>query len=199
MNNKKKNKKIILIVLLFLLVTIISFVSGGSFSKYITQVEGSGVIKAAKWAFSVNGQTAALNTINLFQTCDANTLIDGKIAPGTSGSFDIQIDATGAEVGIDYEVQVPAEGYIPENMIFSYNGYTSHTLSGLVPYLKGTIGALDEDKTALLTINWEWPYQPESTNEKIIKESDEKDTDDGQHLEQTRIDLVIIGKQVQPA
>ena len=199
MNNKKKNKKIIILAILLLLVTIISFVSGGSFSKYITQVEGSGVIRAAKWAFTVNGETASLNTINLFQTCDANTLIDGKIAPGTSGSFDIEIDATGSEVGIKYEVQVPAEGYIPENMYFSYNGHTSHTLSELVPYLQGTIGALDEDKTVLLTINWEWPYQPNSTNTEEIKASDAKDTNDGEHLERTRIDLVVIGKQVEPA
>lgn len=198
MKNRKRNIKIVLLAVLLILINIVVFMSGGSFSKYITQVEGSGVIRAAKWAFSVNGQTAALKTINLAQTCDASTLVDGKIAPGTSGSFDICIDATGAEVGIEYEVQVPSEGYIPENMKFSYNGNTSHTLSELVPYLKGTIDAQEENKTKVMTIEWEWPYEPDTTNLDTIKESDAKDTNDGEHLYQSRIDLVIVGKQVEP-
>lgn len=38
--------------------------------------------------------------------------------PGSSGEFNLQIDATGSEVDIDYQVNVLEEKNIPRNMKF---------------------------------------------------------------------------------
>ena len=193
---KKINKKRIILVILILLVTLISFIGGGSFSKYISQVDGNGVFEVARWAFSVNGQTESIGTINLLKTANPETVTQGKIAPGTIGSFDITVDASGAQVGIDYDISFPREEKGPQNIVYSANGHTSKTLVGLQPYLKGTINADDPQRTRTITITWEWPFEPNTSNQAEITTSDNKDTVDGQNLTQFEFDIVVSGKQV---
>ena len=48
---------------------------------------------------SLPGQLADCSICLLY-----TSVVDGVIAPGTSGSFDILLDGTGSEVGIDYIV-----------------------------------------------------------------------------------------------
>src|SRR5699024_12155209 len=49
----------------------------------------------------VNGQAQEVQTINLASTCNNETLINNKIAPGTEGAFNIIVDGTGSDVGIE--------------------------------------------------------------------------------------------------
>ena len=98
------NKKKIVLIVAILSMIVVSFMGGQSFSKYVSQVKGYGQFDIAKWSFLVNGQESSMNTIDLSSTCNNETLIDNKIAPGTEGNFNIEIDATGSEVGIQYQV-----------------------------------------------------------------------------------------------
>ena len=65
---KKSKKKIILFALLILIIILLLVFQGGSYSKYLTEVNGTGVIEVAKWAFLVNGQTASITPLNLAST-----------------------------------------------------------------------------------------------------------------------------------
>ena len=103
-----KMKKII-IVAVILLALVLLFIGGNTFSKYVTEVNGKGVANVAKWSFKVNNNEAQIQTINLASSVDNTTLVDNKIAPGTSGNFEIKIDATGAEVGINIHWEWPYE------------------------------------------------------------------------------------------
>ena len=87
----------------------------------LVYVKGKGVIEVAKWAFLVNGETASITNINLGKTYTAETLAQNTIAPGTRGSFDIVIDASGSEVGIDYDVKFLNQTNKPANLKFKYN------------------------------------------------------------------------------
>ena len=194
---KKSKKRIILFIILILLIIFMALLSGGSYSKYLTQVNGKGVIEVAKWAFLVNGETASVTNINLAKTYKAETLAENTIAPGTNGSFDIKIDATGSEVGIDYKVVFQNEENKPQNLQFTYDGHTVNTIKELEQFLKGTIEANSSEKIKIMTIEWNWPYETGNLeNEKSIQ--DEEDTNDGKLLEQYKFDIVVTGTQVKP-
>lgn len=192
---KIKKQKIILIVLFLIISAILLF--GYSYSKYITQVNGKGVIDVAKWAFLVNGETASITNLNLAQTYRADTLVANKIAPGTKGSFDIVIDTTGSDVGIDYNVAFTNEVSKPSNLKFSYEGNTANSVKELEQFLQGTIAANAEEKIKTMTIEWEWKYETGTTEEEIIN-YDKKDTTDGKSLEQYQFDIIVTGSQVEP-
>lgn len=193
---KKSKKKGIFIALLVLLV-VGMFLLGSSYSKYITQVDGKGVIEVAKWAFLVNGETASITNLNLAQTYQKDTLVANRIAPGTRGSFDIIIDATGSEVGIDYKVAFANETNKPNNMKFYYNGTTANSIKELETLLTGTISAEAENKVRTMTVEWEWSYVTGEVEEEISLQ-DGIDTRDGQTLSQYQFDILITGTQVEP-
>lgn len=194
---KKNKKRIILIVLLLLLLLFIVLLKGGSYSKYLTQVKGKGVIEVAKWAFLVNGETASITNINLAKTYKAETLAQNTIAPGTKGSFDIKIDTTGSEVGINYEVKFENENSKPQNLYYTYDGHTVSSIKELEPFLIGTIDANSSQKTKTITIEWNWPYETGNTeNEKLAQ--DIKDTNDGKILKNYSFDVIVTGTQVEP-
>ena len=121
-----KKKKIILIVL-SLVVLVATFFGGQTFSKYVTEVNGKGIANVAKWNFKVNESEEQIQTINLNSTIDNNTLIDNKIAPGTSGDFEIRLDATGAEVGINYIITFLNESNKPQNLVFTFENNKSNS------------------------------------------------------------------------
>lgn len=194
---KKNKKRIILFVLLLLLLVFMVLLGGGSYSKYLTQVEGKGVIEVAKWAFLVNGETASITNINLAKTYKVNTLAQNTIAPGTSGSFDIKIDTTGSEVGINYEVRFENEQSKPQNLNFTYDGHTVSSIKELEQFLIGTIDANSNEKVKIMTIEWNWPYETGTTSEEI-KVQDVEDTNDGKLLQNYSFDIIVTGTQVEP-
>lgn len=194
---KKTKKRIILFALILLVLLLSALLGGGSYSKYLTSVEGKGVLQVAKWAFLVNGQTANITNLNLAKTYNADTLLENRIAPGTRGSFDIEIDTTGSEVGIDYDVIFTNEQNKPQNLNFTYDGHTVSNIKGLEEFLKGRIEANSEQKIKTMTIEWNWPYETGTfANEKAS--SDVKDTEDGKNLSKYQFDIIITGKQVEP-
>ena len=164
-----KKKKIIIIVSV-LLAILLSFIGGKTFSKYLTQVKGEGIAEIASWDFKVNGRTDEVQTINLSSTFDNETLIGNKIAPGTKGSFNINLDATGSEVGINYKVTFDGETQKPTNLKFKYND-TSY--------------------------NWEWPFETGS-NTSEINQNDKIDTQEAQTISNYTFNVNVQGVQVSP-
>lgn len=191
-----KKKKIIIIVSV-LLAILLTFIGGKTFSKYLTQVKGEGVAEIASWDFKVNGKTDEVQTINLSSTFDNETLIGNKIAPGTKGSFNINLDATGSEVGINYKVTFDGETQKPTNLKFKYNDTSYNSIKELESALTGTINANDSEKTKTFTINWEWPFETGS-NTSEINQNDKIDTQEAQTISNYTFNVNVQGVQVPP-
>ena len=98
-------------------------------------------------------------------------LTNGKIAPGTGGEFTINIDGTGTEVGIDYDVKFNNEQNKPTNIVFTYNGQKYNSLTSMADAIKGTINANESNKKVKITIGWEWKYETGTSNQ--IRTNDE--------------------------
>lgn len=169
----------------------------GSYSKYITQVEGTGVMEVAKWAFLVNGKTASTTNLNLAQNYKASTLKENSMAPGTKGSFDIVIDATGSEVGMAYDVTFLNEKNKPQNLQFQYEGHVVSNIKELEPFLTGIIEQNSDEKVKTMKVEWIWPYETGKTE--VEKEKNNaKDTQDAKTLDEYAFDICITGTQVEP-
>ena len=190
-----KNKKIILAVCI-LAAIILAFIGGTVFAKYQSNLTGTGVADIAKWDFSVNGNGTTVQTISLAESYDESTLVNGKIAPGTSGSFDIIIDAGGSDVGVDYSVSFLNETNKPTNLKFKYGNVESNTLQGLTSALTGTIDADAQTKEELLTVEWFWDYETGTGNQ--IAANDVIDTNEGIADLNYTFDVAVTGTQVTP-
>ena len=190
------NKKKIVLIVAILSMIVISFMGGQSFSKYISQVKGYGQFDIAKWSFLVNGQESSMNTIDLSSTCNNGTLINNKIAPGTEGNFNIEIDATGSEVGIQYQVTFDEKSQKPNNLFFIYNRSTYANFSDLAYALKGVINADAENKKISIPIKWIWEYETGNSPE-LREPEDVEDTQDGKTLQNYAFDVIVTGTQVE--
>ena len=138
-----------------------------------------------------------MKSVNLIDTNKQDTLLDGKIAPGTSGFFEIIIDASKAEVGIDYDVQFVNETSKPSNLLFKCNETQSYTLKEMENVLKGSINKDDQEKIKIYAIEWEWKYET-GENPQSIQKNDEIDTKNGLELENYSFDIEVTGTQMLP-
>ena len=192
--NKKKTA---LLVICAILAITLSFMIGKTFAKYVSEVKGAGTAEIANWVFKVNGKEDVVQNVNLLSTYHNETLINNKVAPGTSGSFNIVVDATGSEVGVDYAIEFLNESQKPQNLIFTYEDKPYTTIQDLEKDLSGTINANDENKIRTITINWEWQYETgENANE--INQNDIIDTNNAKQLENYTFDIHVKGTQVMP-
>ena len=190
-------KKKVLIIFAILAVILLAFIGGQAYAKYVSEVKGEGIAEVATWDFKVNGQTEQVEAINLASTCNNETLVDNKIAPGTSGSFNIIVDATGSEVGINYDITFTEEENKPQNLKFEYNEKEYNSIKDLEDDLSGTINANDENKTRTLNVKWKWNYETGSNPEEISS-NDLIDTQDAKKMQNYTFNVVVTGTQVEP-
>ena len=100
MENNKKSAGTIALVVLLLIVTIASLVLATyAWAKYTTTESGNATANVAKWNvnFTENNTTF---------TGSYNHVADTKIAPGTDGSFEIQVNANSTETCFNYVLTV---------------------------------------------------------------------------------------------
>ena len=188
-------KKKIIISIAILVGILLSFIGGQVYSKYVARVKGEGIAQVATWQFNVNGQEEQVQTIKLQSTSNNQTLVNNKIAPGTSGKFDIIIDATGSDVGINYQVDFRNEQNKPTNLKFSYNGTEYNSITQLTQVLSGTINSNEEEKRKTFSIEWNWKYETGNTPEEIT-ENDKIDTKDAENISNYEFDIIVSGTQV---
>ncbi len=190
-----KKRKIIAISAI-LLAIIVSFIGGNTFSKYITEVKGTGVAEVAKWYFKVNGSDEQVQNIDLISNANGSLVSGSKIAPGTSGSFKIMIDASECDVALDYTLKVQNQTVKPANLVFKYGGKTYQNIEQIAQEASSFFNANSEAKTLEIPISWEWPYVTGTTPTQIA-ENDKRDTQDGKNISQYSFDLVVTAVQKQ--
>ncbi len=190
-------KKKIIILLAILSCILLAFFGEQSYSKYISEITGSGTAEIAKWEFLVNGTTEQIQNIKLASLYDRATVATDKIAPGTKGDFSIVIDTTNAEVRVGYSIKFENETTKPTNLKFKYKDHVCNNLSELEEFLTGHINSDDRFKTLTFKIEWEWPFETGSTPEE--KASNNKiDTQEAQSIENYSFDVVVTGTQMMP-
>lgn len=192
----KKSKKIVFIVVAIMAI-LMSFVGGQVYAKYMSKITGNGTADIASWSFKVNEKDEKMQTISLKSTINNSTLVNNKIAPGTKGDFQIKIDASGAEVGIDYKILFENEKNKPTNLIFEYENKKYNSITELQSVLVGTINANEQEKVKILNIHWEWPYETGKLETEIAK-NDEIDTREAKNISNYTFDVIITGTQVVP-
>ncbi len=194
---KKLSKKILLGATVAIIG--ISSIIIGTRSKYFNQITGDGSIEVAKWYFDINGATETIATIDLSETYNKDTLVNGKIAPGTKGKFDLVVNAGDSDVAVKYDVVFSNEQNRPENLKFTCNGVElPESKEGITGYNSIFTGIIkpEDDRTVTLPIEWEWKY--ETGTESEIESNDKKDTENGVNANNYTFDIVVSGTQVIP-
>lgn len=201
-NNRKEEcllskKKKALVVIAILSSLLLAFIGGQSYSKYVSEITGTGTLDVATWSFKVNGTTEERQTIPLSLTSyNPATLANGKIAPGTEGKFNIVLDGTESEVGIWYTVSIENASSTPRNLYFKYGGQ-DYPVSELGTILSGPMNVNDKRaSTFTLPIEWYWRYETDRGNG--IDECDVMDTEDAKNIQQCTFDIVVRAEQLQP-
>lgn len=112
-------------------------------------------INAKTIFFDVQYQKTTIKALNLTETLDNKTLVYEKIAPGTSGEFEIVLNAN---QNMNYKIAFESENEKPTNLQF----YTTNkekryaTLENLGEILTGKI-LRNEEK--IIPVYWEWKYE----------------------------------------
>lgn len=192
----KKNKKIILVIIAIAII-LLAFIGGQVYAKYMSTVKGEGTAEVANWSFKVNDKEDQIQTISLNSTINNQTLANNKIAPGTQGSFQIKLDASDSEVGINYAIKFENETNKPTNLKFEYQDKIYNSITELQQVLNGTINADEENKIKEININWKWPYETGTTAQEIAT-NDKIDTQNAKQIRTYKFDVIVTGTQVNP-
>ena len=144
---------------------------------------------------------------------DKDSVISGKIAPGTSGTFKIIIDANGSEVDVDYDVLLKGEeNNKPDNLYFTCEDLINarDAENNLIKYYSledmlaidsqsseyNMSGTIDKDSNTTpkeIVVNWVWPYESERDGY-TLEQLDALDTEDSGITDYT-FTLSILGTQ----
>jgi len=184
-------KKGFAMTLALLLVAVGACFVSMTYARYTENISREGTASVAKWAFTEDNPAGNL-TIKLDETYDATSLVSGKIAPGTSGSFDIELSNATTETAIDVTVAMEKQN-IPTNLKFyTDEGCTEELTTDELTAVIAAKGSLDKK-----TIYWKWAYN--TTADETI---DGQDTANGKASEENRtmsVKLTITGTQQAPS
>lgn len=159
-----KNKKaVIRAVIIIALITLVSL-AGYTFARYYQSINvGGGKATIARWSF---GSANVSKDI---------VLSEEKIAPGSNGTFEIEVDATNSEVPVEYEILVSDEKNIPTNMKFyaeiqNEDGSTIKTTETKDSFtelatseFKGLIPVETGNQKRKINVHWSWEFNDEDT------------------------------------
>lgn len=167
----KRNNKVVKFAIFVLLITIIAFaLVAGTYAKYTTEVSGSDTVRVAKWSIKVNGteittvqdETVTFDLFNTIYDSDGTTtesdVANGLIAPGTSGSFDLQIENL-SEVNAEYSIAFEMTNAANVPLEFSTDGTTWGNLDSI----ESTAIAMSNG-TSTVNVKWRWQFAGDHTD-----------------------------------
>lgn len=191
--NKNKKRNIILVFALLMVVTISSSLVSGTYAKYTSQLNDStGTAEVAKWSFAEDNTLENL-TFALTDTVDVSTLTNGKIAPGTSGKFDVKLVNTNSDVAVNFEITAKTIEDVPTNLkLYADEEHTKEFKAGSP--ITGTLAAKDSTGVTA-TIYWAWDYEQAGA----ISTGDVADTTDGIAAKTMTVTIGVTGTQMQPS
>lgn len=169
MKNNKLMRAASVLLIMALLSTCVIF---GTFAKYTSSAQGDSAIKVASWSIIANGDQIAVDgtepelKFNLFETVmdsdgsAENDVVTGKIAPGTSGAFTLEV-VNKSEVTADISfIMTPDEnsGNLPIqfNATGAESGWTT-SLEKLASDMNTRLAMNGGSKD--ITVQWRWLFE----------------------------------------
>ena len=146
MSNSRKKSVFVIAVLMMIAVTL-TLVSS-TYARYTATISRNGTATVAKWAFTADNSGSTTMNVSFADTYHASTLVAGKIAPGTKGSFDISVSNASSEVGVEYTVTLGTIANAPTNIKFYSDATYATPLTTSTP-ITGKIKANDPTAKSL--------------------------------------------------
>ena len=196
-NEKTKKNGILKVIILVILIIAVVILAGFAYARYMTTKSGQTEVEIAKWNFKVTAGSSQNLSIDLADTRLANdtTEVDSsKVAPGTKGALALNINATGTQVSLEYDIDISLTR-IPENLIFYSDSNMTNAIlkeNGNI-HLDGYFGANDTNKTATKNLYWQWKLETGTTQAEI----DSNDLLDSEWMgDEIILDIQATGRQV---
>lgn len=190
-----KKKRVIRAVIIIALITMISL-AGYTFARYYQSINvGGGKATIARWSFGSKNVSKDI------------ILSEEKIAPGSNGTFEIEVDATNSEVPVEYEILVSDEKNIPTNMKFyaeikdeagtvlattetknSFTELAEADLNGLIPVEVG-------NQKRIINVHWDWEFNEEDTTSIDANDATLEYNENNESSLECGFNIQIIGRQ----
>lgn len=159
----KGDKKILALAILVLLLT----VCFGTYAIYRNASEGTGTVNAAAWSVKVKNQPISNTWTFDYNDITWTTLTgyNNTIAPGSTGTITIPVDATGSEVDVILTAAL-GTATLPTGMSVSLAGGSNEQ----------TISYSASNMTATVTLNIIWAGADSDTDAKDTTDKAAQDT-----------------------
>lgn len=206
MKSKKKIIFKLILILILIILFIIIFFSKNSmnidkfddflfikiFSNGISQTNNIENNKNEKiYNFKISYKNLDFKSLNLADTIDKNTLIYEKIAPGTSGSFDILLYSN---QNLKYRIEFHSINDKPKNLKFMAlkNNQILEETNTLEELSRRLVGYINKDENINITIKWYWNYEDKKNEEA----TDIQDTKDSEKIKKYQFDVYALGEEI---
>ena len=195
MKNKNIKRLIIVIILIFLIFKIVcsnlKFDSIKNddflFLKFLVNGQKDSIDNLNQksiYKFNVDYKDMNLKSINLLDSVDKTTFVYEKIAPGSRGEFEIELNSN---QNLIYRIEFKSNNAKPQNLnfkVFKDNVFLdeANTLEELSESMKGNI---NKNQKIIYKIKWYWEFQNNQGLEKV----DIQDTNDAKNINQYNFDV----------
>ena len=164
----KAKKKIVLLLIILFLVLLVNTITS-TYAKYKTVTNSEFNTNIARWNIKVNNQDITNNeplTNSLTPIFPGNEYIaENVIAPGATGYFELEIDATNVDVSFKYDVTIEESDYLKDFIITGYE--VDGTLTSLSrdpstettqenTSIQNTISYTDTNRIKTIKVYLEW-------------------------------------------
>lgn len=199
MKNKNIKRLIIVIILVFLIFKIVcsnlKFDSIKNddflFLKFLVNGQKDSIDNLNQksiYKFNVDYKDMKLKTINLLDSADKTAFVYEKIAPGSRGQFEIELNSN---QNLKYRIEFKSNNAKPQNLnfkVFKDNVFLdeANTLEELSESMKGDI---NKNQKIIYKIEWYWEFQNSQGLEKV----DIQDTNDAKNINQYNFDVYTYG------
>lgn len=201
LNNKLKILKLSIILLISITIIIIlnsniklfqsdDYIFLKIFQKTTNQPKDTyNTKKEENYVFKVSFKSIDIKQIDLIKTVNKNTYVNEKIAPGTSGNFNILIETNKDS---KYKIYFQSVNEKPQNLYFKAikDGKEiakTQTLEELSEKLDGNIAKKEKIK---INIQWYWNFENNKAN------SDIQDTEDSKKIKRYQFNLYALGEEI---
>lgn len=197
-----KNKKtkiiitliIVLILIIFFQIKLLKKVSNDDFlflKLFSVSQENSNKNNNEKsniYKFNVKYKNTDFKSINLEDTIDRKTLVHEKIAPGTSGKFQIELSSNKK---IKYQINLKNETPKPQNLFFKINIKNRDLLesNSLEELEKELQGVIYKNEKVIINFEWYWKFQDKYST----VTTDIQDTNDSKNIKQYKFIIQVKG------
>lgn len=114
-------KKVFLCIICVISIIITIIITFSTYSKYSEQAEGNLKSHVGKWNIKLNNTDITQGTSYNFTIDDItiignDNVVEGKIAPATSGYFSIEIDPSNTDVSVKYTITIDSQNLTNEKL-----------------------------------------------------------------------------------